>query len=86
MDYKDRSSWNLTWFGFWYYFSKKFLMQAEITADYNAVKQGLIRELVISKEFGRNPAYFPKSYVEKLEGLYPSVEDVKKWSEKLKSK
>jgi hypothetical protein len=33
MDYKERTSWNLAWFGFWYYFSKDFLVKAEITAD-----------------------------------------------------
>jgi hypothetical protein len=79
MDYKDRSSWNLAWFGFFYYFSIPFLKKAEITADRNAVKHGLLYNLVVSKEFGRNPKYFPQSYINKLNRLYPSVELVKEW-------
>jgi len=80
MDYKDRNSLNLAWFGIMYYFSKSFLKKAEITADKNAVEHGLIKELVVSKEFGRDPKYFPMSYVNKLNGLYPSVADVKEWA------
>lgn len=79
-DYLNRNSWNLMWFGFWYYFSTSFLKNAEITADYNAVKHGMIRELVISKEFGRNPAFFPMRYVNKMDALYPSIDTVKKWA------
>ncbi|MFT5723674.1 MAG: hypothetical protein ACI9JN_000791 [Bacteroidia bacterium] len=82
-DYKDRSSWNLAWFGICYYFSKTFLKKAEISADLNAVKHGLIKELVVSKEFGRNPAYFPWSYIKKLQKFYPSIEDVLKWDKEL---
>jgi hypothetical protein len=63
-----------------YYFSTSFLKKAEITADKNAAEHGLIAELVVSKEFGRDPKYFSMSYVNKLNGLYPSVEDVKEWA------
>ncbi len=80
VDYKDRNSLNLIWFGIMYYFSTSFLKKAEITADKNAVEHGMIKELVVSKEFGRDPKYFPMSYVNKLNGLYPSVEDVKEWA------
>lgn len=80
LDYKDRNSLNLIWFGIMYYCSKSFLIKAEITADKNASRHGLIDELVVSKEFGRDPKYFPMSYVNKLNGLYPSVEDVKEWA------
>jgi hypothetical protein len=80
LDYKDRNSLNMIWFGILYYFSTSFLKKAEITADKNAAEHGLIDELVVSKEFGRNPKYFPMSYVNKLKGLYPSVEDVKEWA------
>mgnify|MGYP006945861185 FL=1 len=80
LDYKDRNSLNLVWFGIMYYFSKSFLKKAEITADRNTVEHGMIKELVTSKEFGRDPKYFPMSYVNKLNGLYPSVADVKEWA------
>jgi hypothetical protein len=80
LDYRERSSWNLIWFGIRYYFSTSFLKKAEITADKNAAEHGLIAELVVSKEFGRDPKYFSMSYVNKLNGLYPSVEDVKEWA------
>ena len=84
VDYKPRSNWNLMWFGVRYYFSKSFLMKAEIAADFNAVKHGLINELVISKEFGRNPMFFPWKYINKLNKLYPSIESVKLWAEEIK--
>ncbi len=81
MDYKPRTNWNLTWFGVRYYFSKSFLKRAEISADRNAVKHGLIKELVESKRFGRNPKFFPWSYINKLNKLYPSVDQVIQWAE-----
>lgn len=68
-----------------YYFSTSFLKKAEITADKNAVKQGLIKQLVVSKEFGRDPKYFPMSYVKKLKDLYPKVALVKEWDKELKT-
>ncbi len=83
MDYKDRNSLNLIWFGIRYHFFPFFLMKAEITADYNAVKAGLIDELVVSKEFGRNPEFFSQTYIDKLNQLYPSVETVKRWAREL---
>lgn len=78
-DYIRRSSVNLMWFGFMYYFYPRFIMKAEIFADRNAVKAGLIDYLVTSKEFGRNTKYFPQDYIDKLNKLYPSVQDVKDW-------
>jgi hypothetical protein len=80
LDYKNRSSWNLAWFGIFYYFSTSFLMKAEVRADLNAVNHGLIKELVVSKEFGRNPKYFPWRYINKLNKLYPTVDKVKEWA------
>ncbi len=85
LDYKLRGSWDLAWFGVLYYFSKSFLKKAEITADRNAVEHGLIKELVVSKEFGRNPAFFPWRYIKKLNSLYPSIEDVKTWEESFRA-
>lgn len=81
LDYKDRSSWNLIRFGILYYFSKDFLKKAEITADLNAVEHGLIKALVKSKEFGRDPKFFPWRYINKLKSLYPSVTTVKNWAD-----
>lgn len=79
IDYKDRSSWNLIWFGIRYYFSTSFLIKAEISADQNAVDAGLTNELILSKEFGRNSRFFPTSYVRKLVALYPSIDQVIEW-------
>ncbi|UKN02793.1 hypothetical protein K6119_04590 [Paracrocinitomix mangrovi] len=78
-DYLPRSSVNLMWFGFMYSFYNSFIKKAEISADKNAVKAGLIDYLVVSKEFGRNPKYFPQDYIDKLNSLYPSIADVKEW-------
>lgn len=86
LDYKNRNSINLMYFGFMYYFSKRFLMKAEITADRNAVEHGLINELVVSKKFGRNPKYFQRRYIDKLNALYPSVETVLSWADELEEK
>ena len=82
VDYTNRNSLNMIWFGAMYYFNTSFLKKAEITADKNAAEHGLIKELIISKVFGRDPKYFPMSYVNKLNGLYPSLEDVKEWAAK----
>jgi len=79
LDYKHRSSWNLIRFGVLYYFSKSFLKKAEITADRNAVEHGLIKELLLSKEFGRSPKFFTWKYINKLNELYPSIDRVKGW-------
>lgn len=83
VDYKPRSNWNLMWFGIRYYLSKEFLIKAEITADLNAVKHGLINELIVSKEFGRNPMFFPWNYINKLNKLYPSIASVQSWNDNL---
>src|SRR5690606_18938406 len=78
-DYLDRSSINLALFGLRYYYSNTFIKQAEISADTFAVQAGLIDYLVVSKQFGRDPKYFPQDYIDKLNSLYPSIEDVKEW-------
>jgi len=83
LDYKDRSSWNLIWFGFKYHFFRSFLMKAEITADRNAVNAGLGREIIMSKQFAREPMIFSESYIQKLNRLYPSVEMVRRWEAEL---
>ena len=81
LDYKDRSSINLMWFGVMYYFSHDFLRKADISADKNAVERGFIDSIVESKRFDRNPKYFPQSYINKLNTLYPSVFQVMEWAE-----
>lgn len=78
-DYLPMSSVSLALFGIRYYYSLDFIKKAEIAADTFAVKAGLIDYLVVSKEFGRNPAYFAQDYIDKLNSLYPSVADVKEW-------
>jgi hypothetical protein len=78
-DYVDRSSINMAAFGYKYYYKKAFVRIAEIAADTNAVHAGLIDYLVVSKRFGRNPDYFAQDYIDKLNDLYPSVEDVIEW-------
>lgn len=83
-DYIGRNSINLIWFGILYTLSKKFLKQAEITADKNAVKAGMTDYLLISKKFGRNPKYFEQSYIDKLNELYPPIEDVIQWDKEFK--
>ena len=78
LDYRDRSTWNLMWFGILYYFSDSFIKKAEITADKNAAEHGLIKELTMAMEFSNNRAYFPMSYIQKLKHLYPSLKQIRK--------
>ena len=80
LDYRDRSTWNLMWFGILYYFSDSFIKKAEITADKNAAEHGLIKELTMAMEFSNNRAYFPMSYIQKLKHLYPSLKQIRKWA------
>jgi hypothetical protein len=82
LDYRDRSTWNLMWFGFWYYFSDAFIRKAEITADKNAAEHGLIKELTMAMEFSNNGSYFPQSYIDKLKHLYPSIAQIRNWARK----
>lgn len=86
LDYRDKSAVNLTWFGVQYYFCDSFIKKAEITADKNAVERGLIKELIQAKEFSRNDTYFPKSYIEKLKHLYPSIAQIRKWARRARDK
>lgn len=81
VDYYPRRSLNLIWFGIRYHFFPSFLKKAEITADRNTVKAGLTRQLILSKQFGREASIFPKSYIKKLNRLYPSIEAVRRWDE-----
>ena len=79
VDYKDRSALNLILFGLRYHFFPPFVKKAEITADHNTVKAGLTKELLISKAYGRQAHIFSKSYVAKLDRLYPSLDTVRSW-------
>ncbi|HAA16203.1 MAG TPA: hypothetical protein DCE41_32660 [Cytophagales bacterium] len=80
LDYKDRSAFNLMMFGLRYHFFPAFLKKAEITADKNAVREGLVNHLLLSKAYGREPSVFSKSYIKKLNQLYPSLEEVRGWA------
>lgn len=84
LDYRDRSTWNLMWFGILYYFSDSFIKKAEITADKNAAEHGLISELTEAMHLSNNTAYFPQSYIDKLRHLYPSIAQIRNWARKTK--
>lgn len=84
-DYTTRSGFNLFSFGIRYLTQKDFIRKAEIAADKYCVDAGLGDELLESKTFSRNPDLFTKTYIKKLQGLYPSVQQVKTWVQVFKT-
>jgi hypothetical protein len=83
-DYTSRSGVNLFSFGLMYISFNNFIRKAEIAADKYCVEAGLGDELLESKTFSRNPQLFTKSYIRKLQNVYPSIQQVKVWVQMFK--
>ena len=85
MDYLDRSVWEMAKFGLGYLFSRRYLMQAERTADLFAISHGLGDKIVATKNFILDHAYLPERYKEKIRRLYVSPEETLLLIEEYKS-
>lgn len=86
MDYLNRSVWEMAEFGLGYLFSRRYLMQAERTADLFAISHGLGDKIVATKNFILDHAHLPERYKEKIRRLYVSPEEALLLIEKYKAK
>ncbi len=75
MDYLDRSVWEIARFGLGYLLSRRYLMQAERTADLFAISHGLGEKIIATKNFILDHAHLPNRYKEKIRRLYVSPEE-----------
>lgn len=76
MDYRDRSSADLVWFGVKYLTSKNYIREAEKAADTYAVNHGLGEEIIATKNFIINHSKLSDSYKDRIQDLYLSPEEI----------
>lgn len=76
MDYEQRNTWSMAAFGISYGLSKKFIREAERTADMFAVNRGLGLYVAATKNFILENADLPQNYKDKIAELYLSPDDI----------
>ncbi len=86
MDYLNRSIWEMAEYGLGYLFSRRYMMQAERTADLFAISHGLGNKIVVTKNFILDHTYLPERYKEKIRRLYVSPEETVLLIEEYKAK
>ncbi|TRZ44311.1 hypothetical protein [Robertkochia solimangrovi] len=85
IDYKDRSTLDLFWFGFKYVTMGKHLREAERQADLFAIKNGMGDYIVQTKNFILNNSSLSERYKERIKRLYLSPEDIMQLLEKIEN-
>lgn len=76
MDYRRRSIPGMLSFGLGYLFSKKYLKQAERTADLFAVQHGMHAYIVATKNFILDNVHISPVYKARIERLYMSPAEI----------
>ncbi|WP_339708374.1 hypothetical protein [uncultured Kriegella sp.] len=76
MDYKNRSSLNLIWFGMKYTFSGSYIKEAERAADSFAVAYGMGQYILDTKNFILNHADIDSKYKKRIKKYYLSPEEI----------
>ncbi len=76
MDYSDRSSLGLIWFGLKYLYFPKFIREAERAADTFAVSHGMGEYILKTKDFILNHAHISEPYKARIKRLYLSPEEI----------
>lgn len=76
MDYRNRSNLNLIWFGLKYVLSDSHIAEAERAADTYAVKSGMEKYILITKDFILNQANIDKEYIARIKRYYLSPEEI----------
>ncbi len=76
MDYQNRSSLNLIWFGAKYTFSGSYLKEAERAADTYAVSHGMGPYIVETKNFILDNAEIQEKYKARIRKFYLSPEEI----------
>jgi hypothetical protein len=76
MDYHDRSSIDLIWFGLKYTFSGSYLKEAERAADTYAVSHGMAPYILETKNFILDHAEIQEKYKKRIRKFYLSPEEI----------
>jgi len=76
MDFRDRSNFNLIWFGIKYVLSDKHIVETERSADTFAVQSGMEKYILKTKEFILNQANIDKEYIARIKRYYLSPEEI----------
>lgn len=76
MDYKERNSFNLVFFGIRYIFLQHHIKNAERTADVYAINQGMEKYILATKNFILNQAGLSGTYLDRIKKYYLSPEDI----------
>ena len=78
MDYRERSSLGMIWFGLKYLYYPKFIKEAERAADTFAVAHGMGQYILKTKDFILNHAHISEGYKARIKRLYLSPEEIMK--------
>ncbi|MEP3839180.1 MAG: hypothetical protein ABJM36_16170 [Algibacter sp.] len=76
MDYQNRSKLNLIWFGLKYLFSDSHIIEAERAADMFAVKHGMEKYILKTKNFILNHSDIKPEYKARIKRYYLSTEEI----------
>lgn len=76
MDYRDRSTFNMIWFGAKYLFSSKHIQEVERAADDFAVKHGMGEYILKTKNFILDNASLSDKYKARMRRFYLSPEEI----------
>lgn len=76
MDYRDRSSLGIVWFGFKYLYSAGHIQEVERAADTFAVQHGMGDYILKTKEFILNHTSISEKYKQRIRKLYLSPEEI----------
>ncbi|MCH7403148.1 hypothetical protein ACFOUP_04430 [Belliella kenyensis] len=85
MDYKERSTTNMMYFGMRYIMSNKRLTEAEIAADTYAISCGMGHQIMTVKNFILNQEGFSEEYRSKIRDLYMSPSQILSLQEELEN-
>lgn len=85
MDYRERSTFNLIWFGIKYMISGPFIRKAEYLADYHAVSHGMADFILKTKRYILNHSDLSEKYKSRIKRFYVSPDRVLKLVNDLKS-
>ncbi|MFD0798351.1 hypothetical protein ACFQZJ_12840 [Maribacter chungangensis] len=76
MDYRNRSSLNLLWFGIKYTFSDRYIKEAERAADSYAVNAGMEDYILRTKRFILDKADITERYKDRIKKYYLSPDEI----------
>jgi len=78
MDYRNRSSLNLIWFGIKYYLSDSYIQKAERAADTYAVEKNMDTYILETKNFILNNTNLSEVYKARIKKYYLSPDEIVK--------